>query len=732
MGRSVATDKDGNVLVTGYYHGPEAKFGSITLVPSGYVNFFVAKYDSSGTALWIKNFGDLLADASNAVATDAMGNIFVTGQFTSSSIVLGSETLHASSYENFLLMKLDPDGNVLWAKTTKGNHNDSMRGEAIVVDHAGNIIVSGTVSGTYDLDNGINLTGSGYFLTKYDTHGNISWAKLLGLGLSESYGRNSVTIDPTNNIYVTGAILVTLFVDQVEHLVTKSFLTKLEPNGNIVWTKYLEGSGYYPYNYASGVTTDDWGQVYITGSYHQTISFGDTTFFSPGSLGNMSSIFIAKFDANGNTVWARSATRGRGEARGIVVDKSGSVFITGNLFLFGLNRDTLNFGDIYLKSSIQNSSTDHSFIAQYSAEGVALWAYLVDSESPNISLSIASDGFGSIYMTGQLNYNPNFNRDPLLNFGDITVQSLNAGMFVAKLKPCRSLLPQIKPPVSFCVGKNVVLNSPSATNNLWSTGSSEPSITVTQAGNYIVKVTNQSQCTTSIISTEVIINPLPEVFISPSSDSMCEGNTVTLTATSAKTYLWNTGATSPSIDVTQPGSYEVSITDNHDCTASSAPIQIKQDLPPPDIELQSNCSQLFVNHETLVAWFKNDEIIFPTEAHLQAISPLDSGVFYVEASNVCGTKRSNSIHFKAPRLDLLFQPNVITPNGDALNEYLVLDEKLSGSALLIVNRWGNEVYYSSNYQNTWNGADLVEGIYYYSIQNSCFKEKIKGALTFVR
>ena len=70
-------------------------------------------------------------------------------------------------------------------------------------------------------------------------------------------------------------------------------------------------------------------------------------------------------------------------------------------------------------------------------------------------------------------------------------------------------------------------------------------------------------------------------------------------------------------------------------------------------------------------------------------------------------------------------PTVITPNNDGYNDYLVFPgvDLLTGSKLIIYNRWGSEVYRSENYQNDWNGRDLksrdlLPDTYYYVLQLS--------------
>jgi len=63
-------------------------------------------------------------------------------------------------------------------------------------------------------------------------------------------------------------------------------------------------------------------------------------------------------------------------------------------------------------------------------------------------------------------------------------------------------------------------------------------------------------------------------------------------------------------------------------------------------------------------------------------------------------------------------PNVFTPNGDGKNDTFVPGITCLPTDLKIFNRWGQVVYNQKNYQNTWDGKDLPEGIYYYHLTNS--------------
>jgi len=106
----------------------------------------------------------------------------------------------------------------------------------------------------------------------------------------------------------------------------------------------------------------------------------------------------------------------------------------------------------------------------------------------------------------------------------------------------------------------------------WSTGGHGPLIRVTQPGTYSVTVTNANGCSAGSYAT-IVINPRPAPpTITPSGPTtICpSGGSVTLTAGAAQSYLWSTGATTPSITVSTAGDYSVRIGDANGCTASSS------------------------------------------------------------------------------------------------------------------------------------------------------------------
>ncbi|MBN1987786.1 MAG: hypothetical protein JW783_00130, partial [Bacteroidales bacterium] len=123
--------------------------------------------------------------------------------------------------------------------------------------------------------------------------------------------------------------------------------------------------------------------------------------------------------------------------------------------------------------------------------------------------------------------------------------------------------------VSICEGENLTLTASGGSSYQWNTTETTPSIVVNTAGTYTVEIFNLQGCSVTK-DVAVNVNPLPTASITPSgSTTLCQGESVTLTANGGYGYEWNTGATTKSIIVDQPGTYTVTVQSEEGCTADA-------------------------------------------------------------------------------------------------------------------------------------------------------------------
>ncbi|MBP7310232.1 MAG: SBBP repeat-containing protein [Candidatus Cloacimonetes bacterium] len=401
-GQSISIDADGNGYVTGRFQGT-ATFGSTTLTSSGsyYTDIFVVKLDPNGNWLWAKQAGGESDDVGYGIATDAYGNSYVTGYFRGTAS-FGSTTLTSSGYGDVFVAKLDTNGNWLWARQAGGTDHD--HGSGFSTDASGNCYVTGYFSGTVTFGT-TTLTSSGdedVFVAKLDPNGNWLWAKKAG-GASYDYG-NGISTDASGNCYVTGFYQWTASFGSITLTssgVRDIFVAKLDSNGNWLWALQAGGTGG---DGGFGISTDASGNSYVTGYFMGTASFGSTTLTSSG----ITDIFVAKLDPNGNWLWAQQAGGTGGDiGQGISTDAIGNCYVTGDF------SGTTSFGS----TSLTSSGDKDFFVAKLDINGNWLWAKKAGGTSEDYCYGIDTDASGNSYVTGYFYETATFGSTTLTSSG---------------------------------------------------------------------------------------------------------------------------------------------------------------------------------------------------------------------------------------------------------------------------------------------------------------------------
>ncbi|MEN9968587.1 MAG: hypothetical protein RIR94_765 [Bacteroidota bacterium] len=118
---------------------------------------------------------------------------------------------------------------------------------------------------------------------------------------------------------------------------------------------------------------------------------------------------------------------------------------------------------------------------------------------------------------------------------------------------------------TFCTGGSVDLTSSASAGNVWSTNATTAVITVSTTGNYSVTVTDANGCASTSTPVSVNVSNAPTPTISASSTQACSGDVVTVTSSAADSYLWSTGETTQSIQVTDNAIVSVTVTNANAC-----------------------------------------------------------------------------------------------------------------------------------------------------------------------
>lgn len=324
----IITDAFGNVYVTGSFYSP-ITFGVTTLSNAGLRDMFIVKYDALGNVLWAKSEGNSGYDDGNSIAIDGSGNVYVTGTFWSPTISFGATTLsNAGSSPDIFVVKYDAFGNEIWAKSAGGSPMDYAI--SITSDSSNNVYVTGyyySPTITFETTTLINAGYGDIFIVKYDSLGNVIWAKGAGgAGNDESY---SIITTPAGYFYIIGNFdSPTLAFGPT--ILTHSgntddiFVVKYDAFGNAVWAKSIGGTGNEKDNC---ITADNNENVYIIGNYDSSsLILGADTLINQGN----NDFFIEKLDSSGNILWSKgTGSVGDDEGLGIVAGVSGEVYVTG-------------------------------------------------------------------------------------------------------------------------------------------------------------------------------------------------------------------------------------------------------------------------------------------------------------------------------------------------------------------------------------------------------------------
>lgn len=328
----IAVDKDGNCYVSGYTFS-----GYTSDSPTG---GFLAKYNSAGTLLWATNVCYSSYDGPDeivrGVAVDSSGNIYVTGSFYARYGANFSGTIIPDGFSNHrsYLVKYNESGERLWLRMS------SIDGDAyaygVAVDSSGNPIITGAVSGSNTLFEGVSLQSrdstSDVMVVKYDSDGNVFWAKSGG-GSGTDRGR-SVASDTAGHISIMGQIGGDAVFEDTTVLgvgYSDLLIAQYDSDGALLW---VTNAGSDRKNtYGDDVTMDTMGNTYVTGYFNSPlVLFGDHSLSSAGRDDG----FLAKYDSQGDASWAKSiGGSGYDFLGGCAMDGQGHLYTAGICGFYG-------------------------------------------------------------------------------------------------------------------------------------------------------------------------------------------------------------------------------------------------------------------------------------------------------------------------------------------------------------------------------------------------------------
>lgn len=253
----------------------------------------------------------------------------------------------------------------LWAKTGGGAGDDEA--EALCVDQQGNVFVTGFFKsaditlGNSSFKNKSEKGSSDVFLSKYDPEGNLLWSKTWGGELDDQ--PLAISTDKSGNVFVRGYFdsknfeLENVKLQNPDDDYSSFFLTKIDPSGKVVWTK---GGRAFPEDHY----IDDAGNIFLAGDlYKGTTAFDKTKISNPED-----GFFLSKITPDGKYEWIKRGIGGR--VSHISGDKEEHLYVTGTI----MGKTFVIEGGKKLKNNGPELSTDF-FAAKFTKNGDLAWAH---------------------------------------------------------------------------------------------------------------------------------------------------------------------------------------------------------------------------------------------------------------------------------------------------------------------------------------------------------------------
>ena len=312
-------------------------------------------------------------------------------------------------------------------------------------------------------------------------------------------------------------------------------------------------------------------------------------------------------------------------------------------------------------------------------------------------------------------------------------------------------LPEILGVTEVCANDSTTLSVANLYDSyLWSTTETQTSITVASSILAVTLTVDSASCSNTV-STLITELPVPVTTIL-GVDSICSGASINLGTSNGPfdSFVWNPNNSTDSSITTNSGTVSVTVAlgiceYTTDTTIYNYPTPVADFTITPETSGEPNVEILFTNTSTgASSWVWDFDVtnISSTPSNETGFGPFN--FIYENQGTYSVTLIATDDHgcFNTTNKEYLIfseigTPNIITPNGDDKNDFLVfknLDPTLFPNHITVLNRWGGQVFDQANYNNDWNGDNLNEGTYFYilKVQFNSGERVLKGSLTLLK
>ncbi len=320
-------------------------------------DFLTIKYDKDGNLLWQKTYdsGTGMDDVANTVVLDDRGNVYVAG--------FGDGV---NELDQYVIIKYSPNGEELWRTFFNGPESGGIKwhdhATNICLDEEGNVYVTGT---SQELDGNTFYVHTNIATLKLNSSGVIQWSHIYNTPENGDEWAAGIEVNRSGQVYVAGTTS-----NQNENTVADMLLIMYDKDGNLKWLKRYDG----PASAADGVltmTSDRFGNAYICGYQNDEANTGTADFY------------IAKYDTAGAFIWSD------------VINEDDPGVSANWHFTYAIAIDSED--NLYVHA--YNTGFEN-FVAKYDLDGNRKWISFWDGLTRNPITNIAFDNDNNIYVTG--------------------------------------------------------------------------------------------------------------------------------------------------------------------------------------------------------------------------------------------------------------------------------------------------------------------------------------------
>ncbi len=692
---------------------------------------------------WAKNMGGASNDVGKSITKDAAGNVYTTGYYSGTVDFdpgPGTFTLSALGLNDIFVTKLTSAGNFVWAKSMGGTSDDN--GLSLALDASGNVYTTGYFFGTADFDPGapifnlISLGDEDIFISKLDASGNFVWAKSMGGTLGDI--SNAIEIDASGNIYTTGVFQGTTDFDPGIGTFTIAgslngdvYVSKWNSSGNFTWAQSFSGT---VGDNGTSIALDATG-VYVSGYFSATVDFDP----GPGvsnliSNGNQD-IFIAKLSVSGIYIWAKNIGGSNNDfGNSIKVDGLGNVYTTGGF------DGTVDFDPGVGTSTITSSGGTDVFISKLNVFGNFVFAKNIGGTGNDIGKSMARDALGNIYIIGSYAGTADF--DPGVGIYTTTAVGLE-DIFISKFDDQGNFIwTKTMGGLNNDIGNSISVD---ASDNVYSTGEFNGLVDFDPNGG----ISNLN----SFGGQDIFVHKLSQCFVpaapvnvtNVNNQTICDGKTTTLSATSNVTVNWYATPTStlslgsgtnyvtPALTVGSYSYYAEAASCTISLTRTIFTITVNNN---PTVTAVSNMSFICAGQSATLSAAGADSYTWSTGGNSvsEIVSPSVTTNFTVSGSDVNGCTTavvvSQSVNAcigieekEFIKTDVLIYPN---PTSTIINiEFLAFNN--DNVQMQIMNTLGEIVFDEiiAKSKSLFNISDLPSGIYFVKLMKNAAVKNVK-------